>query len=119
MTDRELMQMALDVMEAAIKAGDWEVDGACDPDWVLNALRARLAQPEPTLALWNFKHNRLAGLSDDRAEVVLIRQREWKTLTDEEITACIQMGKSGYLDGFVKPLATSRAVEAKLKEKNT
>ena len=45
-------------------------------------------------------------------------EREWQTLTDEEITACIQMGKSGYLDGFVKPLATSRAVEAKLKGKN-
>ncbi len=55
--DRELMHMALDVMEAAIKAGDWEVDGACDPDWVLNALRARLAQPE----------------------------REWRGLTKDEI----------------------------------
>ena len=56
-SDRELMQIALDVMEAAIKAGDWEVDGACDPDWVLNALRARLAQPE----------------------------REWQGLTDDEV----------------------------------
>jgi len=55
MTDRELMQMALDVMEAAIKAGDWEVDGACDPDWVLNALRARLAQPEPQEIKIKFK----------------------------------------------------------------
>ena len=45
-------------------------------------------------------------------------KKPWVGLTDEEITACIQIGKSGYLDGFVKPLATSRAVEAKLKEKN-
>jgi hypothetical protein len=56
MTDRELMQQALDVIEAAIKAGDWQVDGACDPDYVLEALRARLAQPE----------------------------RKWQGLTDEE-----------------------------------
>jgi len=47
MTDKEVMQMALDIMESAIKAGDWVVDGACDPDLVLNALRAALAQPEP------------------------------------------------------------------------
>jgi hypothetical protein len=50
------MQQALDVIEAAIKAGDWQVDGACDPDYVLEALRARLAQPE----------------------------RKWQGLTDEE-----------------------------------
>ena len=47
MTDCELLEMALDVIEAAIKAGDWKVDGACDPDRVIHALRARLAQPEP------------------------------------------------------------------------
>ena len=46
MTDRELLQMALDVMLAAIKAGDWKVDGACDPDYVLEAIRARLSQCE-------------------------------------------------------------------------
>ena len=46
MTDRELLQQALDVMLAAIKAGDWKVDGACDPDRVLNAILARLAQPD-------------------------------------------------------------------------
>ena len=47
------------------------------------------------------------------------RNRLWVGLTDEEITTCIQMGESGYLDGFVKPLATFRAIEAKLREKNT
>jgi hypothetical protein len=47
MTDRELMQQALECMEAAIKAGDWKVDGACDPDFVLLCLRTRLAQHEP------------------------------------------------------------------------
>jgi hypothetical protein len=53
MTDRELMQQALDVIEAAIKAGDWKVDGACDPDYVLEALRARLAQPNEFNPDWD------------------------------------------------------------------
>ena len=57
MTDRELMQQALDVMEAAIRVGDWEIDGACDPDWVLNALRARLAQPEQDPVAWADKYD--------------------------------------------------------------
>jgi hypothetical protein len=65
------MHMALDVMEAAIKAGDWEVDGACDPDWVLSALRARLAQPE----------------------------REWQGLTDEQIQK-IEMSASSKLSAI-------------------
>lgn len=52
MTDREAMQMALDVMLAAIKAGDWKVDGACDPDYVFEALRARLAQGEQEPVAW-------------------------------------------------------------------
>lgn len=121
MTDRELMQQALDVMLAAIKAGDWKVDGACDPDYVLEALRARLAQPEPTLALWNFKHNRLAGLPDDRAEVVLIRQREWQGLTDEEIGDIIEASQITLKNYCSEDKQTeyARAIEAKLKEKNT
>ena len=53
MTDKELMQQALDVIEAAIKAGDWKVDGACDPDYVLEALRARLAQPNEFNPDWD------------------------------------------------------------------
>jgi len=53
MTDKELMQDVLDTMEAAIKAGDWKVDGACDPDYVLEALRARLAQPNEFNPDWD------------------------------------------------------------------
>ena len=63
-------------------------------------------------------HNPAVNLATLAYEAGRKGEREWQNLTDEEITACIQMGKSFYLDGFVKPLATSRAVEAKLKEKN-
>ena len=43
---REEVQQVLECMETAIKAGDWVVDGACDPDFILYMLRTRLAQPE-------------------------------------------------------------------------
>lgn len=106
MTDKEVMQMALDALEDV-------ADGAEESHKTvaaIEAIRARLAQPEPTLALWNFKHNRLAGLSDDRAEVVLIRQREWKGLTDEDWI--IGKRSADYIAG-------AEWAEAKLKEKNS
>lgn len=43
-TDANLLQQALDVMLAAIKAGDWKVDGACDPDMVIYLIQHRLSQ---------------------------------------------------------------------------
>jgi hypothetical protein len=80
---REEAQQVLECMETAIKAGDWVVDGACDPDFILYMLRARLAQPE----------------------------RKWHGLTDEEISELIR--NTHNTGSFV------RAIEAKLKEKNT
>ena len=51
---REEAQQVLECMETAIKAGDWVIDGACDPDFILHMLRARLAQPEPEPVAWMF-----------------------------------------------------------------
>jgi hypothetical protein len=51
MTDRELMQEALEAMLSAINAGDWKVDGACDPHATIIRLTNRLAQPEPDAVL--------------------------------------------------------------------
>lgn len=59
MTDRELMQDALDAMLAAIEAGDWHVDGACDPDLVIRRLQARLAQLEQESVAWEPHISRL------------------------------------------------------------
>jgi hypothetical protein len=74
-------------------------------------------KPEPTLVLWNVKSNRLASPSDDRAQVFAIRKLEWQGLTDEEIEA-------GFItntccDDLVVYEHIARAIEAKLKEKNT
>ena len=103
MTNKEIMQMALDIMESAIKAGDWVVDGACDPDWVLNALRAALAQPEPKPVAWMLTELDGTPLIDcgdlvvkqrpvlvsDKTDCIPLYtappQREWQGLTDEEI----------------------------------
>ena len=41
--NRELLQQALDMINAAIKSGDWKVDGACDPDSLIRRLEAELA----------------------------------------------------------------------------
>jgi hypothetical protein len=35
----EVLKQALEVIETAIKSGDWKVDGACDPDNVIHGLR--------------------------------------------------------------------------------
>lgn len=34
----------VNVMKAAIKSGDWKIDGACDPDLYLSIAEARLEQ---------------------------------------------------------------------------
>ena len=46
MTDKkiEALKLALEAIEAAIKAGDWVVDGACDPDMAIHAIREALAE---------------------------------------------------------------------------
>jgi len=112
MTDRELMQEALDIILAAIKSGDWKVDGACDPDFVINALRARLAQPESGLEL----NKVLIGAIWDSSEIVASPQREWQGLTDEEYEA---MAEQYVTNCYFDTLEYAKAIEAKLKEKNT
>ena len=135
MIDQELMQDALDVMLAAIKAGDWKVDGACDPDWVLNALRARLAQPEPEPVAWRNKnpkgrwqYRNLPILTDGQPLYTTPPQREWQGLTDEEIKSAwsqlwhdLGNGKFAASDDPSRHTTVmfARAIEAKLKEKNT
>ena len=116
MTDRELMQQVLDM----IAEGDNVRWTYAHDRVVADAIRARLVQPEPTLVLWNVKDNRLASASDDHAHVFAIRQREWQGLTqgltDEEYN---DIYESIYDPKGFTSTALIRAIEAKLKEKNT
>ena len=99
MTDKELMQQALEALEKHVL--EYET---------VEALRARLAQPEP---------EELARLEQAMIEAWKpIPQREWQGLTDEDIEKihydikCKGMGAYSTNDIY-------RAIEAKLKEKNT
>jgi hypothetical protein len=141
MTDRELMQDALEAMESAIQSGDWKVDGACDPDAVLNRLRNRLAQPEPWVKTYcggkpNYttqpEPQPVAWLSkcysDDNEDIgytlwdkdvgsgcfpVYKEARGWVELTEYEFEEIL----AKYNEAL--PMVVCRAIEAKLKEKNT
>jgi len=94
MTEKEVMQMALDLEKLADRFSEgWHAGIQIDASDVMllldsaEALRAALAQPE----------------------------REWQGLTDEEIMSLLPGAvrlPSGWAD-------TVRAIEAKLKEKNT
>lgn len=36
MTQLQMISQLVELMEAAIRSGDWKVDGACDPDMLLS-----------------------------------------------------------------------------------
>ncbi len=123
MTDRELMQIALDALE-----WEWGGEPLGSKTWTaIEALRARLAQPEPKPVAWAIP--RPDGLLLDiitpeehesyegEYTVPLYTappQREWVGLTDEEI----ELGNN---ESWVDKQAWESAVwwaEAKLREKN-
>jgi len=117
MTDRELMQMALDALEDV-------ADGAEESHKTvaaIEALRARLAQPEPEPVAW-ISHN--AGLYHGKPDESLNplplytapQKKEWVGLTDEEYEA---MAEHYVTNCYFDTLKYARAIEAKLKEKNT
>ena len=125
MTDRELMQMALDALER------YEDGQQVYFDEEIEALRARLAQPEPGPVAWMYQHEDTgltmcvivqqvgAGFEKNNPRWKKITplytaqpQREWQGLTDEEIMdACSAVWAS-------HPIEVGRVVEEKLKEKN-
>jgi hypothetical protein len=113
--DRELMQEALD---ALTYVGDKDIYSG-----TIDALRARLAQPEQEPVadkyLMEVECTKCGAKQDGVLTVTAPQQRNWQGLTDEEMFNCLAQ-----TDGEAKRLPLgfkwfAEAIEAKLKEKNT
>jgi hypothetical protein len=118
MTDKELMQQALDALEGYARNCQCEGGGApCD---AAEALRARLAQPEQEPVAW-ISHN--AGLYHGKPDELLNPlplytappKKEWVGLTDEEYE---EMAEQYVTNCYFDTLEYAKNIEAKLKEKN-
>ena len=138
MTDRELMQQALDALLRV-----WHSERNTKHSEAIEAIRARLTQPEPEPVAWMYDwydetedidgvpiggivhdwiskdydeaHSPTMGCHNIRPLYTAQPQREWQGLTDEEII------KLQHLIDWTAHWSTqkfARAIEAKLKEKN-
>ena len=132
MTDKEVMQMALETAEQIACAdyrhweelaslGEFERWARSRANHIAEALRAALAQPEPEPVAWT-----VSGLITDfsrdfsayqtktytRPLYTAPPQREWQGLTDEEAEILVD---AHWEDLFM----LIEFIEAKLKEKNT
>jgi hypothetical protein len=101
-TDRELMQQALNVLKIFVDGGNsaW----ARKIIEIKEALRDRLAQPEEPD--WS-----AAGFGQAK--------REWQALTDEEVFAVENSVPDAVITDRDWCVHFARAIEVKLKEKNT
>ena len=133
MTDRELLQQALDMLDDINQCSlpPTGIPLPAEIDHVMEALRARLAQPKPEpFEYWNAvegwvkidevrQHFDTAGCGtiyktggEGRVPLYTAPQREWVGLTDDEIYEAVENSNSV----LVKDMA--RSIEAMLKEKN-
>jgi hypothetical protein len=126
MTDRELMKMANRIEALAF---EMKAPNAYTPQFVMLAneirMRARLAQPEQKPVAWYYagsdvEPNSVALDADlDAAQkanciplYAVPPQREWQTLTDDEI-------RIAWGPYFSRGVDVARVIEAMLKRKNT
>jgi hypothetical protein len=127
MTDRELMQQALDCLLAWKEESSgygWSIsDQEC-----VEALRARLAQPEPEPVAcdcdspaWCKQYKKCHRAMLGFEPYVAPPQREWQGLTDEEIGDIIEASQITLKNYCSEDKQTeyARAIEAKLRVKNT
>ena len=107
---REEAQQVLDALdEYRDSTEDFRVANRCIS--LIKILRARLAQPEPEPIAYKVGD---ATVYIKPPIYTAPPQREWQGLTDEEITALKRNGER-----YISSQDFSRAIENKLKEKNT
>jgi hypothetical protein len=104
MTDRELMQMALDGLNDS-EASDARYEA-------IKALRDRLAQPDAE----TFTSKHIADALDAYRKAQI--KREWVGLTDTEVIEISKATSVYGSDNHYEVLEFVAAIEAKLKEKN-
>jgi hypothetical protein len=105
---REEAQQVLDVLnDVRYRIEFGQMNLSDDTDAAIETLRARLAQPEPEPVAWMMLENKLVPIHTAPP------QREWQGLTDEEVHNTVEYVEDRALFRF------ARAIEAKLKEKNT
>ena len=126
MTDRELLQQALDSLEwAERRYSHANLDLFNKP---IEALRTRLAQPEPEPVAWLSPRNRIyrfvveAVANGEQTVSPLYTvppKKEWVGLTDEELTEMRRKIQEYMpMDYIQYGLTIQNAMEEKLKEKN-
>ena len=112
MTDRELMQQALEALE---RYGGVD-QRACDAE---EALRERLAQPEQEPFCYHDGRNIVGKEFADHSDVFPLytapQPRQWQGLTDEEINS---VRHNRDWTAHWTDATFARAIEAKLREKN-
>jgi hypothetical protein len=92
--------------------------GMIAPEDIVKCLRKANSEPEPVAQYSDIVSN--GGLDPRNKFDIPATQRQWVGLTDKEIWASV--GRIGTADSDVNPYAIlkyARAIEAKLKEKNT
>ena len=108
MTDRELMQQALETLEEINKLSVGE-NAICLPaeiDTAMDALRERLKQPEQEPVTGNILKDAYNAMVEKKTR----SQRKWVGLTDDEFDS---------INPKLSLFQFYKAIEAKLKEKNT
>jgi hypothetical protein len=101
MTKDEVLAEALECMEAAIKSGDWKVDGACDPTMTIERIKHALeAKDEPfgffqyDIRLDAWVQNRI----NNKGVAFYTIPPQRKPLTDEQIVEIARSHACGGLE---------------------
>ena len=111
MSDRDLMQQALDAM---MTIRPYEVVDYDQLEASITALRERLARPNEFEPDWDQVEALQESLREHMAEIHRLRQ--WQGLTDEEINS-VRHNRDWTAPWTDTTFA--RAIESKLREKNT